>query len=54
MGTVKIKINKQVVNKIEFAEYRALQATAKWLIKDIEKRNENLEGYFINTMGGGV
>lgn len=23
-------------------------------IKDIEKRNENLEGYFINTMGGGV
>ena len=23
-------------------------------IKDIEKRNENLEGYFINTMGGSV
>ena len=23
-------------------------------IKDIEKRNENLEGYFINTMGGCV
>ena len=23
-------------------------------IRDIEKRNENLEGYFINTMGGSV
>ena len=23
-------------------------------IKDIEKRNENLEGYFINTMGGSI
>lgn len=31
-----------------------LKSLEKAVIKDIEKRNENLEGYFINTLGGGV
>lgn len=31
-----------------------LKSLEKAVIKDLEKRNENLEGYFINTLGGGV